>query len=109
MIERAARESEPDVSDLWATYRKVEEQNPFPPPATPRGLSDLLAALDARHRATLDLLASIPDTAFERKGMGTGFGNLTILQMFRAVYRHSSMHIDQIQGREPSFQPRRVQ
>jgi hypothetical protein len=28
--------------------------------------------------------------------------------MFRGVYRHYRMHIDQIEGREPSFQPRRA-
>ena len=109
MIERTASQDEPDLADLWATYRRVEEQNPFPPPATPRGVGELMEALQARHAATMALLDSLPDSAFERKGIGTGFGNLTILQMFRAVYRHCRMHIDQVQGREPSFQPRRVQ
>lgn len=108
MASRAAQEDEPDLAELWATYRRVEEQNPFPPPAQPRTLAELLAALESRHRETLDLLASIPDSAFPRTGRNAGFGNLNVLQMFRGVYRHYRMHIDQIQGREPSFQPRRV-
>jgi hypothetical protein len=109
MAERAAGEDEPDLAELWATYRKVEEQNPFPPPSEPRSMAQLLEALSQRHRQTLTLLESIPDDAFSRAGRNTGFGNLNVLQMFRGVYRHYRMHIDQIEGREPSFQPRRVQ
>jgi hypothetical protein len=109
MARRAADEDQPDLAELWATYRKAEEQNPFPPPAEPRALSDLLTALQDRHQQTLALFESVPDSAFARTGRNTGFGNLTVLQMFRGVYRHYRMHIDQIEGREPSFQPRRAQ
>jgi len=109
MARRASAEAEPDLAELWATYRKAEEQNPFPPPAEPRSLSELLMALEAGHQQTLVLLESVPDGAFGRTGRNTGFGNLSVLQMFRGVYRHYRMHIDQIEGREPSFQPRRVQ
>jgi hypothetical protein len=105
---RAAFEDEPDLAELWATYRRVEEQNPFPPPSETRTLEELLQALEARHSETLALVESIPEQAFERRGRNTGFGNLTVLQMLRAIYRHTRMHIDQIEGREPSFQPRRV-
>lgn len=109
MAQRAATEEEPDLAQLWATYRRVEEQNPFPPPSEIRPLAQLLAALEARHAQTLALIASVPDAAFSRAGRNTGFGNLTVLQMLRGVYRHYRMHIDQIEGREPSFQPRRAQ
>jgi hypothetical protein len=105
---RAAFEDEPDLAELWATYRRVEEQNPFPPPREARSLGALLQALEARRNETLALIESIPDSAFERRGRNTGFGNLNVLQMLRAIYRHARMHIDQIEGREPSFQPRRV-
>jgi hypothetical protein len=105
---RAAFEDEPDLAELWATYRRVEEQNPFPPPAETRSLDGLLRALEARHQETLALVEAIPDSAFERRGRNTGFGNLNVLQMLRAIYRHAGMHIDQIQGSEPSFQPRQV-
>jgi hypothetical protein len=108
MARRASAEDEPDLAELWASYRKVEEQNPFPPPSEPRSLSQLLTALEARHRETLALLQSVSDAALGRVGKNTGFGDLTVLQMFRGVYRHYRMHIDQIEGREPSFQPRRV-
>jgi hypothetical protein len=109
MAKRAATEEEPDLAELWATYRKVEEQNPFPPPSAPRSLDQLQAALAQRHQDTMQLLAATPDSAFVRVGRNTGFGNLSVLQMFRGVYRHYRMHIDQIEGREPSFQPRRAQ
>lgn len=109
MAQRASNEDEPDLAELWASYRKIEEQNPFPPPSTPRSRAELLAALADRHQMTMRLLASTPDAAFARIGRSTGFGNLSVLQMFRGVYRHYRMHIDQIEGREPSFQPRRAQ
>ncbi|HEY7269091.1 MAG TPA: DinB family protein [Dehalococcoidia bacterium] len=109
MAARACAEDEPDLAQLWATYRKVEESNPFPPPSEPRSLEQLLDALRKRHEDTMRLLEATPDTALARAGRNTGFGNLTVLQMFRGVYRHYRMHIDQIEGREPSFQPRRAQ
>ena len=109
MVERTVAEEEPDLAELWRTYRRIEESNPFPPPSEPRSLSDLRGAVERRHEETLALLDSIPDEALSRKGRNTGFGDLTVLQMFRAVYRHHRMHIDQIEGREPSFQPRRAQ
>lgn len=109
MIERAVREDRPDLSELWGSLRRAEEPNPFPPPSQPRELDVLLAALSERHSQTLALLDSVPDESFGRVGRNTGFGDLSVLQMFRAVYRHYRMHIDQIEGREPSFQPRRAQ
>ena len=109
MVKRACSEDEPDLAELWASYRKVEESNPFPPPQTPRSRAELLAALEQRHRETMALLEATPDAALTRVGCNTGFGNPSVLQMFRAVYRHYRMHIDQIEGREPSFQPRRAQ
>jgi hypothetical protein len=109
MVARTTAEDEPDLAQLWATYRKIEETNPFPPPSQPRTLEQLLEALKQRHEETLRLLAATPEAALNRVGRNTGFGNLSVLQMFRGVYRHYRMHIDQIEGREPSFQPRRVQ
>jgi hypothetical protein len=109
MAARATEEDEPDLAELWATYRRIEEQNPFPPPASPGSLEELLQALAQRHQKTLALLDGTADASLSRTGRNTGFGNLTVLQMFRGVYRHYRMHIDQIEGREPSFQPRRVQ
>ena len=112
MAERAAVEDEPDLAELWQTYRRVEESNPFPPPSEPRSLAELKDALDARHRETLALIEAMPDAAFARVGRNTsraGFGDLTVLQMLRGIYRHYRMHTDQIEGREPAFQPRRAQ
>lgn len=108
MAERAASEDEPDLADLWASLRQAEEPNPFPPPAEPRSRDDLLSALEDSHARTLALVKSLPDDAFTRRGRNAGFGDLTVLQMLRAIYRHHRMHIDQIEGREPSFPPRRA-
>jgi hypothetical protein len=109
MAVRAATEDEPDLTELWAKYRVVEESNPFPPPGNPRSLDELLAALEQRHHQTLAIIDSVPDEALARVGRNTGWGNLTVLQMVRGVYRHYRMHIDQIEEREQSFAPRRVE
>ncbi len=108
MAARAAVEDEPDLAELWATYRVVEESNPFPPPGEPRTLDELVTLLEERHRKNLEIVAAIPDEAFGRKGLNTGWGNLTVMQMLRGVYRHHRMHIDQIELKESSFKPQRV-
>jgi hypothetical protein len=105
----AANEDEPDLTELWSKYRSVESSNPFPPPAELRTRDELRVALDERHQQTLALIDSIPNSAFQRKGLNTGWGDLTVLQMLRGVYRHYRMHIDQIEQRESSFAPRRVE
>jgi hypothetical protein len=107
MAKRAAEEDEPDLAELWATYRRVEGENPFPPPSEPRSLEELTEALDERHQETLALIESIPNEAFSRIGRNTGWGDLTVIQMLRGVYRHYRMHIDQIEQRESSFAPKR--
>ena len=107
MAARAAVEDEPDLTELWNKYKIVEEQNPFPPPGEPRSLDELLVALEERRAKTLELIASIPDDAFQRVGLNTGWGDLSVIQMLRGVYRHYRMHIDQILQKESSFAPRR--
>jgi uncharacterized damage-inducible protein DinB len=109
MALRAATEHEPDLAELWAQYRVVEETNPFPPPGDPRTLDELVAALQARHRQTLAIVDATPLDGLSRVGRNTGWGDLTVIQMLRGVYRHYRMHIDQIEEREQSFTPRRVE
>jgi hypothetical protein len=109
MALRAATEHEPDLAELWAQYRVVEETNPFPPPGDPRTLDELVAALQGRHRQTLAIVDATPLDGLSRVGRNTGWGDLTVIQMLRGVYRHYRMHIDQIEEREQSFTPRRVE
>ncbi|MDO9444887.1 MAG: DinB family protein [Dehalococcoidia bacterium] len=109
MALRAATEQEPDLAELWARYRVVEESNPFPPPGNPRTLDELVAALQERHRQTLAIVDATPLEALSRVGRNTGWGDLTVQQMLRGVYRHYRMHIDQIEQREQSFTPRRAE
>ncbi|MFN8639996.1 MAG: DinB family protein [Dehalococcoidia bacterium] len=105
----AAASDEPDLAAEWAKYRIIEESNPFPPPGDPRTLDELIGLLEERHRKNLEIVASIPDEAFGKRGLNTGWGNLTVIQMLRGVYRHYRMHIDQIEQKEQSFTPQRVQ
>lgn len=56
---------------------------------------------------SLRRLASAPLTpeTLHRKGVHRTFGEMTVLQFLRALYRHDRMHMDQIAGRPPSFIP----
>jgi hypothetical protein len=107
MASRAVSEDAPDLAELWNSLRRAEEPNPFPPPVDPRPAAEVLAELAARLDETVSMAESLPAEALFRVGRNTGFGDLTVLQMLRAVYRHYRMHIDQVRGREPSFTPRR--
>ena len=42
----------------------------------------------------------------QRKGTHRSFGEMSVLQILRGLYRHDRMHTDQLLGREQSFVPR---
>ncbi|MBI2936447.1 MAG: DinB family protein [Chloroflexi bacterium] len=49
--------------------------------------------------------ANLTAEDLEQKGTHRTFGEMTVLQAFRALYRHDRMHLDQILGREQQFVP----
>lgn len=60
-----------------------------------------------RQRAkTMDLIARLAPTDFDRRATNQLFGTLTIMQWLRSYYRHDRMHYDQVRGEEPSYRPR---
>ncbi|MBI3966033.1 MAG: DinB family protein [Chloroflexi bacterium] len=73
--------------------------------ADDRSLDELLAALDAQREQTLAAIRRLSFEDLQRKGRHSDFGELTVLQCLRALYRHQRMHMDQIAGREQSFIP----
>jgi hypothetical protein len=55
---------------------------------------------------TLAAIEGLTEEELGRKGTHVLFGEMSVLQMLRSLYRHDRMHIDQISGRESSFTPR---
>ncbi len=76
------------------------------PEALTRSLSDLLRQLADVRQDTLKVIQWLSQEELQRKGRHTEFGEMSVLQMLRAPYRHDRMHLEQIQGKEVSFRPR---
>jgi uncharacterized damage-inducible protein DinB len=99
----------------WATKVRDEpgcEVGPPPPnppgypEAEPRSIAELLRELDSARNDTLVAIEGLTDDELKRRGKHLLFGEMSVLQMLRALYRHDRMHMDQIAGRETSFTPR---
>ncbi len=69
-------------------------------------LSDLLRQLADVRQDTLKVIQGLGQEELQRKGKHTEFGEMSVLQMLRAPYRHDRMHLEQIQGKEVTFRPR---
>lgn len=54
---------------------------------------------------TLAAIAQIADDQFESRAAHGSFGEMSVTQLLRAIYRHDRMHAEQIAGREVTFQP----
>lgn len=76
------------------------------PEAHTRSLSDLLRQLADVRQDALRTIQGLSQEELQRTGRHTQFGEMTVLQMLRALYRHDRMHLEQIQGKEVSFRPR---
>jgi len=85
------------------------QQQPFPPPedADRYPLRHWITHLKAVRWATLHRLrsAGLTEEDLRKTGRHRAFGEMSVLQCLRALYRHDRMHRDQIQGRPPSFVP----
>jgi uncharacterized protein (TIGR03083 family) len=57
-----------------------------------RTAADLVDALRATRQATIDLVATIADADFARRGRHPFFGMIAIEDMFKLIYRHNMMH-----------------
>jgi hypothetical protein len=75
------------------------------PEAQASSLDDVLLGLAAARSDTLAAIEGLTTEELQRKGQHLVFGEMSVLQMLRALYRHDRMHMDQIAGREPSFRP----
>ncbi len=99
----------------WAMKAREEPGSEVGPPppnppayaeAQPRPLADLLRELASARSETISAIEGLTDDELRRKGKHLLFGDMSVLQMLRSLYRHDRMHMDQIAGREASFTPR---
>ena len=83
-----------------AFTQEVETANSYP-------LSYWLTRLRLARSETLRQLleAGLTEKDLEKKGRHRSFGEMTVLQLLRALYRHDRMHAEQVQGKPTSFVP----
>jgi len=78
---------------------------PAYPEAETRSVADLLQELASARADSLAAIEGLSDDELKRRGKHLLFGEMSVLQMLRSLYRHDRMHIDQMAGREASFRP----
>ena len=52
---------------------------------------------------TLRFIGATADAEFERIGRNSPFGDLSVYQFLKSLYRHDRMHIDEMQGRDQTY------
>jgi uncharacterized damage-inducible protein DinB len=103
---------------LWLEWAMKVRDEPGcevgPPPPNPpayadaatRPVGDLVRELVSVRSDTIAAIQGLTEDDLTKRGKHVLFGEMSVLQMLRSLYRHDRMHIDQIAGREPSFRPR---
>ena len=103
---------------LWREWSMQVRDQPGcevgPPPPNPpaypeaesRSVADLLQELASARGDTLAAIEGLTDDELKRRGKHVLFGEMSVLQMLRSLYRHDRMHMDQMAGRDASFRLR---
>lgn len=73
--------------------------------ADSRPMAELLDELAKARAESLDIIAATRDEDLQKTGRFGGRQEMSVLQYFRALYRHDRMHIEQILGKPTTFQP----
>ena len=101
--------------DTWALRAREENQPDLTPNPSESGAdllfarankmttAELIQFLKDQRTKTLRFIGETTDEEFNRKGMNTPFGNLTVHQFLKSLYRHDQMHIDEIAGTESQY------
>jgi len=98
---RARDEEYPDLTPNSAVSQVIDpsfsEANTMDVPA-------LLRSLEEERAQTLVFIAETADSEFDRVGKNSLFGDLTLHQYLKSLYRHDLMHVDEMAGREGRYQ-----
>jgi uncharacterized damage-inducible protein DinB len=90
---------------LWLEWAMKVRDEPAYPETEGRSLADLLREPASARNDTLAAIEGLTDDELKRRGKHLLFGEMSVLQMLRSLYRHDRMHTDQMAGRESSFRP----
>ena len=74
--------------------------------APQHSISEIVAAMKEERARALAFIAALSLSDFERTAKDNEFGELTIMQWLRSLYRHDRQHAAQIQGRQSDYAPR---
>jgi hypothetical protein len=100
-VEAALREENPSLGGRSAPPAAIPIEE-----ANRHSVQDLVDVLKAERRDTHAQIERLSPEDFDRTATQPMFGTLTVLQWLRSFYRHDRMHMDQVAGREPEYQPR---
>jgi hypothetical protein len=67
-------------------------------------VAEILAALHAERQATLDLLPTIPDDAWERRAIHPALGEVSVYQVIRIIGVHERQHLQEIRQRLQAYE-----
>lgn len=97
---RARDEDEPDVG---RPSTGSTGEAPLFEEANKMTVAELVAQMKAARENTLRFIAETSDSEFDRKALNTPFGDLTVYQFLKSLYRHDQMHVDEIRGEESQY------
>ena len=100
---RARDENSPDLKRDGAVG---DSEAPLFNEANPVSVEELISSLEKARIATLRFIAETGDEEFERVGRNTPFGDLTVHQFLKSLYRHDQMHIDEMIGMDSAYEVR---
>ena len=97
---RSRDEDSPDLSIASSDLSNEAISGEDPLKST---LEELTIMLSEQRRSTYKFIAETSDDEMELLGMNTPFGNLSIHQFLKSLYKHDQMHQDEINGTESSY------
>ena len=100
---RARDEEEPDVGQASLAEGRSPSDAPLYEEANEMPLSELLDRLEAARQNTLRFIEETRDNQLARIARNTPFGDLTVYQLLKSLYRHDEMHHDEILGKESRY------
>ncbi len=69
-------------------------------------IPEIVAAMKEERARALAFIATLSPSDFERTAKDNEFGELTVMQWLRSLYRHDRQHAAQIQDRPSDYEPR---